>query len=53
MLKRFLTYIGMEADRTIFTWCSASEGDRFAQVIKGVTNAVRALGPAGKLVKTI
>lgn len=53
MLKRYLTYIGMEADRTIFTWCSASEGDRFAQVIKGVTNAVRALGPAGKLVKTI
>jgi F420-non-reducing hydrogenase iron-sulfur subunit len=53
MLKRFLTYIGMEADRTIFTWCSASEGDRFAQVVKGVTNAVRALGPASKLVKTI
>jgi coenzyme F420-reducing hydrogenase delta subunit len=53
MLKRFLSYIGMEEDRTIFTWCSASEGDRFAQVIKGVTAAVRDLGPAGKLVKKI
>ena len=51
-LKRFLNYIGMEGDRTIFTWISASEGDRFAQVIKGVTEAVRELGPASKLVKS-
>jgi hypothetical protein len=34
-LKSFLNYIGMEGDRTMFTWVSASEGDRFAQVIKG------------------
>jgi coenzyme F420-reducing hydrogenase delta subunit len=51
-LKRFLNYIGVEGDRTIFTWISASEGDRFAQVIKGVTQAVRELGPASKLVKS-
>jgi coenzyme F420-reducing hydrogenase delta subunit len=51
-LKRFLNYIGVEGDRTIFTWISASEGDRFAQVIKGVTEAVRELGPASKLVKS-
>jgi len=51
MLKRFLNYLGLEADRTMFTWCSASEGERFAQVIKGVTARVRALGPAEKLVK--
>jgi len=53
MLKRFLGYIGVEADRTMFTWCSASEGDRFAQVIKGVTAKVKELGPATKLVKTL
>jgi coenzyme F420-reducing hydrogenase delta subunit len=53
MLKRFLSYIGLEDDRTMFTWCSASEGDRFAQVIKGVTAKVKALGPATKLVKTL
>ena len=52
-LKRFLNYIGVEGDRTIFTWISASEGDRFAQVIKGVTQAVREMGPANKLVKRI
>jgi len=53
MLKRFLGYLGVEGDRTMFTWVSASEGDRFAQVIKGVTEAVRALGPAKKLVKKL
>ena len=52
-LKSFLNYIGVEGNRTIFTWVSASEGDRFAQVIKGVTQAVRELGPASKLVKKI
>lgn len=53
MLKSFLSYIGIEADRTIFTWVSASEGEKFANVIKGVTEKVRALGPAEKMVKTI
>jgi len=52
-LKSFLSYIGMEGDRTMFTWVSASEGDRFAQVIRGVTAKVKALGPANKLVKKL
>jgi F420-non-reducing hydrogenase iron-sulfur subunit len=52
-LKRFLSYIGLEGDRTIFTWVSASEGERWAQVIKGATEKVRALGPAKKLVKSL
>ncbi len=51
MLKSFLNYIGVEGDRTMFTWVSASEGDRFAQVIRGVTTKVKALGPANKMVK--
>jgi F420-non-reducing hydrogenase iron-sulfur subunit len=52
-LKSFLNYIGVEGDRTMFTWVSASEGDRFAQVIRGVTEKVKALGPASKLVKKL
>ncbi len=52
-LKSFLDYIGLEGDRTLFTWVSASEGERFAQVIKGATAKIRALGPAHKLVKKI
>ena len=51
MLKRFLSYIGVEGDRTMFTWVSASEGERFAHVIKAVTAAVTALGPTDKLIK--
>jgi F420-non-reducing hydrogenase iron-sulfur subunit len=53
MLKSFLNYSGVEGDRTMFTWVSASEGDRFAQVIKGVTARVKALGSASKLVKKL
>ena len=52
-LKSFLNYIGVEGDRTIFTWVSASEGDRWAQVINGATEQIRALGPANKMVKQI
>ncbi len=52
-LKSFLDYIGVEGDRAIFTWVSASEGERFANVIKGVTAKVRAIGPATKLVKQL
>ncbi|MBP9020540.1 MAG: hydrogenase iron-sulfur subunit [Syntrophobacterales bacterium] len=53
MLKRFIDYLGLEADRTTFTWCSASEGERFAKVVSGVTERVRQLGPAKKLVKSL
>jgi F420-non-reducing hydrogenase iron-sulfur subunit len=52
MLKKFMGYIGIEPDRTMFTWISASEGERFANVIKGVTARVKELGPASKLVKS-
>ena len=53
MLKNFLTYIGIDPDRTIFSWVSASEGERFAQLVTKVTERVKALGPANKLVKKI
>src|SRR5208283_5392579 len=50
-LQSFLSYIGVQGDRAMFTWLSAAERDRFAQVIRGVTTKGKALGPAGKLVK--
>lgn len=53
MLKSFLGYIGVEADRTSFTWVSASEGDRFASVIRGTVEKVKRLGPAKRLVKHV
>jgi len=53
MLKSLLTYIGLEGDRAVFTWVSASEGERFAKVIRQVTGAVKAIGPAQRLVKKL
>jgi coenzyme F420-reducing hydrogenase delta subunit len=52
MLKSFIQYVGLEADRVQFSWVSAAEGSRFAALIKQVTESVRKLGPASKLVKT-
>lgn len=48
VLKRLLELTGYEADRVQFTWVSASEGGRFADVINNVTNKVFALGPICK-----
>ena len=45
VLKKLLTVAGFEANRVHFTWVSASEGVRFANVIKVVTDKVSALGP--------
>jgi len=53
MLKNFLSYIGIDPERTMFSWVSASEGEKFAQVVTGVTEKIKALGPANKLVKSI
>jgi len=51
LLKRLLEYVGIEEGRVRFSWVSAAEGGRFAEVIADVTETVKALGPATKLVK--
>lgn len=45
MLKRLLATAGIEPDRVHFTWVSASEGNRFAQVVDEVVSRVKKLGP--------
>ena len=45
VLKKLLSTAGLNPDRVHFTWVSASEGARFAQVVTEVTEQVRALGP--------
>lgn len=45
MLKEMLQYAGVEPERLNFTWCSAAEGRRFAQVVRKVVDQVRAVGP--------
>ena len=51
VLKNLLEYLGIEEGRVQFTWISAAEGERFAQIIRKVTEEVRSLGPAIRLVK--
>ncbi|MDR3552892.1 MAG: hydrogenase iron-sulfur subunit [Clostridia bacterium] len=49
VLKRLLELAGYEPDRVQFTWVSASEGGRFAQVVSEVSEKIRALGPLNTL----
>lgn len=45
ILKRLLSYIGIEPERFQLRWVSASEGAKFADVVKEATDKVTALGP--------
>ncbi len=51
LLKNLLEFFGIEEGRVQFSWVSASEAKRFGDVISTVTEDVKALGPAQKLVK--
>ena len=53
LLKSLLEHVGIEPGRVQFSWVSASEGGRFAQIIEKVTKEVKELGPIGKMVKEI
>ncbi len=45
LLKRLLAAYGIEPDRVRLEWVSASEGQRFADVVNDMTEKIRALGP--------
>jgi F420-non-reducing hydrogenase iron-sulfur subunit len=45
VLKRVLSTLGIEEDRLRLAWISASEGDKFAQVVSEMTERMRQLGP--------
>ena len=53
LLKSFLEHIGIEPGRVQFSWVSAAEGGRFAQIVEKVTKEVKELGPITKMVKEI
>jgi len=46
LLKRLLKEFGIEPERLRLEWVSASEGDRFATVIKDMTEEIKKLGPS-------
>ena len=51
VLKDLLEYIGIEPGRVNFSWVSAAEGEKFANVVSDVVKEVEKLGPAKRLVK--
>jgi len=44
-LKRLIKDFGIDPRRLRLEWVSASEGDRFAEIVNEMTKEVRALGP--------
>ena len=53
LLKSLLEYVGIEPERVQFSWVSAAEGVRFAEILEKVIDAVREVGPASKMVKEL
>lgn len=45
LLLKLLDQFGIEPERVRLEWVSASEGDRFAAVVKDFTETLRELGP--------
>ena len=45
LLKKMLHDLGIEESRVRLEWVSASEGMRFAEVVKDMTETIRGLGP--------
>jgi len=49
VFKELLDFLGVESDRVTFSWVSASEGIKFAELVTEVTENVRKLGPQKKI----
>ncbi len=45
VLKKLLEHIGIDPNRVKMTWVSAAEGNKFAEVVRQVTEDIRKLGP--------
>src|SRR5512137_361300 len=43
--REILAFLGIDTRRITFSWVSASEGNKWAEVVNGATAQVRELGP--------
>jgi F420-non-reducing hydrogenase iron-sulfur subunit len=43
--RELLTFLGVDAERLTFSWVSASEGAKWADVVNGATERARQAGP--------
>jgi F420-non-reducing hydrogenase iron-sulfur subunit len=46
LLKKVLENFGVEPERLRLEWISASEGDKFASVVKNMVDDIKKLGPS-------
>jgi coenzyme F420-reducing hydrogenase delta subunit len=46
-----MAHMGIEPDRLQFSWVSSAESTKFVDVVKEVTDAIKALGPNQRFVK--
>jgi F420-non-reducing hydrogenase iron-sulfur subunit len=52
-IRDLLAYVGVEPQRVQFSWVSASEGGRFSDLVRQVSEDVKRLGPQRRLAKEI
>jgi F420-non-reducing hydrogenase iron-sulfur subunit len=51
VIRSLLDFVGVEPERLALEWVSASEGDRFAEVVTRFTGQVKALGGPNPLAR--
>ena len=51
ILKKLLEYVGIDPRRVKLTWVSASEGNKFAEVINEFAAEIKKIGPIKKIVR--
>lgn len=44
-VRKLLDFMGIDSERFQVTWCSASEGEKWAGVVNDVTDLIEKLGP--------
>ena len=49
MTKQLLECVGVDSARLRLAWVSASEGGKFAEVIKTATDEIKKLGPISQI----
>ncbi len=51
MVRKMLEVVGIEPERVRLEWISASEGEKFARVVREFTETLRGLGPLDREVR--
>lgn len=46
LLEKTLETLGLESERLMLAWISATEGQRFAEVTNGFANKIKQMGPS-------